>query len=174
MKLVRVGPDAVFHRFLTPRWASEPLSGAGAAARGGRFNPPGREALYLSQAPMTALEEFRQGASIAPPATLAAYRVTLGEVADLTAGYEPADWPPDWADWNCAWKQIARVSGGRPPSWDLGESLVDQGRAGLLFPSLRHPGGINLVVFPEILGTGDHLSVHDPAGDLPRDQRSWR
>lgn len=61
MKITRIGPDAVFHRYLTPKWAFLPISGAGAAIDGGRFNRPGVEALYLSGAPQTALEEYRQG-----------------------------------------------------------------------------------------------------------------
>lgn len=66
MRLVRLGPDEVFHRYLTPKWAHVPTSGAGAAIDGGRFNRPGVEALYLARAPQTALEEYRQGASITP------------------------------------------------------------------------------------------------------------
>jgi RES domain-containing protein len=77
MKIVRLGPDEVFHRFLTPKWAFVPLSGVGAAIDGGRFNRPGVEALYLSRTAQTALEEYRQGASITPPATLAAYKVAV-------------------------------------------------------------------------------------------------
>ncbi|WP_439546652.1 RES domain-containing protein [Sandarakinorhabdus sp.] len=48
MKLTRLRPNAVFHRYLTPRWSHAPLSGAGAALHGGRFNRPGVPALYLS------------------------------------------------------------------------------------------------------------------------------
>ena len=55
MKIVRLGPDEVFHRFLTPKWAFVPLSGVGAAIDGGRFNRPGVEALYLSRTARTAL-----------------------------------------------------------------------------------------------------------------------
>ncbi|ENR01138.1 hypothetical protein H721_02578 [Brucella ovis IntaBari-2006-46-332] len=58
MKLVRIGPKDVFHRYLTPKWAFLPISGAGAAADGGRFNRPGVEALYLSVSAQTALEEY--------------------------------------------------------------------------------------------------------------------
>ena len=89
MKITRIGPDAVYHRYLTPRWAFLPTSGAGAAGDGGRFNRPGVEALYLSEAPQTALEEYRQGATITPPATLAGYKITLEEVADLSEGFDP-------------------------------------------------------------------------------------
>ena len=76
MKLTPVGPDAVFHRYLTPKWAADPLSGAGAAIGGGRFNRPGVAALYLSVEPATALDEYAQGSSIVPPATLVAYLAT--------------------------------------------------------------------------------------------------
>lgn len=120
MKLVRVGPDEVFHRYLTPKWAYVPTSGAGAASDGGRFNRPGVEALYLSRAAQTALEEYHQRASITPPATLAAYRVTLDEVADLSAGYAPTAWAPEWAAWDCAWRQIARIDKKGPAVLETG------------------------------------------------------
>lgn len=92
MKVTRVGPDEIFHRYLTPKWAFLPTSGAGAALDGGRFNRPGVEALYLTRSAQTALEEYKQGASITPPATLAAYKITLAEVADLSQGFDPNVW----------------------------------------------------------------------------------
>jgi RES domain-containing protein len=173
LKFTRVGPDEIFHRYLTPRWSFRPTSGAGAAIGGGRFNRPGAEALYLARAPQTALDEYRQGASITPPATLVAYLVSLDDVVDLSAGYDPDYWSPDWADWDCPWRRIARIDGGTPPSWELGDILMARGRTGLLFPSLRHAGGVNLVVFTANLAAEDKVAVHDPDGRLPRDQASW-
>jgi len=41
----------------TPKWASQPTSGAGAALKGGRFNREGVGALYLSLDEITALRE---------------------------------------------------------------------------------------------------------------------
>lgn len=41
-------PISTLFRMLSPRWAFQPLSGAGAARQGGRFNRPGQQALYLS------------------------------------------------------------------------------------------------------------------------------
>jgi len=38
------------YRAHTPRWSFAPLSGAGAAVQGGRFNRKGIEALYLTKA----------------------------------------------------------------------------------------------------------------------------
>jgi RES domain-containing protein len=173
VKRVRVGPDEIFHRYLTPKWAYVPTSGAGAASDGGRFNRPGVEALYLSRAPQTALAEYQQGASITPPATLAAYTVTLDEVADLAAGYDPAAGASEWAQWDCAWRQIARIDKKIPPSWTLGDEVITTGCRGLLFPSLRHPGGVNLVIFNANLTPADAVKVHDPDGRLPHDQSSW-
>ncbi|MGL4635500.1 MAG: RES family NAD+ phosphorylase [Beijerinckiaceae bacterium] len=173
MKLVRLGPDEVFYRCLTPKWAFIPLSGAGAAADGGRFNRPGVEALYLSRAPQTALDEYRQGASIAPPATLAAYLVSLDRVADLSAGFDPTVWLPEWAEWDCNWRKINRLEKKIPPSWRLSDSLIIAGYNGLLFPSLQHAGGTNLVIFNANLGDPKCVRVHDPDGRLPVDQSSW-
>lgn len=174
MKTARIGPDAVYHRYLTPRWAYLPTSGAGAAVDGGRFNRPGVEALYLSEAPQTAFEEYRQGASIAPPATLAAYQVTLNEVADLSEGYDPDQWEPAWSEWACQWRKLARIDKKVPPSWKLADIVISSGLRGLLFPSLRHAGGTNLVVFSANLTNADSVKVHDPDGRLPKDQSSWR
>jgi RES domain-containing protein len=173
VKIVRLGPDEVFHRFLTPKWAFIPLSGVGAAIDGGRFNRPGVEALYLSRTVETALEEYRQGASIAPPATVAAYKASLEKVADLSAGYDPASWSPGWGEWDCNWRKVARIEMKVPPSWLLSDSLIVEGFGGLLFPSLRRPGGTNLVVFNANLADADKLQVHDPDNRLPRDQSSW-
>jgi RES domain-containing protein len=98
VKLIGLEPGDVYHRYLTPSWSFVPTSGAGAAADGGRFNRPGVEALYLSRSPSTALEEYRQGASIAQPATLAAYKVTIAQVVDFSGGSDPAIWAPEWRD----------------------------------------------------------------------------
>lgn len=174
MTPIRLGPDAIFHRFHSPEWAHLPLSGAGAALGGGRFNRAGVEALYLSKEPETALAEYRQGASIAPPATLVAYRVAVDGVVDFTGGYVPGVWPAEWAEAGCDWKYLARIERQDPPSWRIGDALIRDGIKGLLFPSFRHPGGINLVLFSANLGPDDRVAPHDPDGKLPRDQSSWR
>ena len=49
------------YRAHDPQWSFTPLSGAGAAIHGGRFNPRGTEALYLSLTVMTAVKEANQG-----------------------------------------------------------------------------------------------------------------
>ena len=150
-----------------------PLSGAGAASAGGRFNRPGVEALYLSAEPETALAEYRQGSSLPNPATLAAYQIQLTDVIDLSAGYKPAQWSAQWAEWNCDWRWISRVNQKVPPSWKLGDETIRSGARGLLFPATHLNGGTNLVVFGANLTKDDRIAVHDPESMLPKDQRSW-
>jgi RES domain-containing protein len=174
VRLTGLGPPGeVFHRFLTPKWAHLPTSGAGSASDGGRFNRPGVEALYLSRAPQTALEEYRQGASITPPATLVAYTVKLDPVVDLSKGFDPLVWDAKWAGWDCQWRKIARIDHRTPPCWLLSDIAVTSGYKGILFPSLQHAGGTNLVVFSANVQVGDIIEVHDPEGRLPKDQSSW-
>lgn len=173
MKIVDIDPDNIFFRYLTPKWAFVPLSGAGSAGEGGRFNRVGVEALYLARAAQTALEEYRQASTLVPPATLANYIATIESVVDLSDGFGPAHWAPDWADWDCSWRKIARIDRVTPPTWILADQVIFAGHKGILFPSLRHPGGTNLVVFNSNLGGADRLAVHDPDGCLPRDQSSW-
>lgn len=173
MKIAALGPDDVFYRYLTPKWAFVPLSGAGAASEGGRFNRVGIEALYLAQAPQTALEEYRQDSTLVPPATLASYILSLGSVVDLSDGYDPDHWSSDWTQWDCPWRRIARIDRVVPPSWSLADKVISDGHAGILFPSMRHPGGTNLVIFNSNLTATDNLRVHDPDGRLPKDQSSW-
>ena len=169
MKIAALGPGEVFYRYLTPKWAYVPLSGAGAAGDGGRFNRVGVEALYLARTPQTALEEYRQNSSLVPPATLVSYLVSLDSVIDLSGGYDPAIWTGDWAEWDCPWRRIARIDNKVPLSWTMADTVISQGYKGILFPSVRHPGGTNLVIFNANLMPADQVSVHDPDGRLPKD-----
>ena len=107
------------------------------------------------------------------PATLAAYQVTAASVVDFSRGFDPAVWAPEWVDWDCAWKKVARIDKKTPASWKLGDAVIAAGNCGLMFPSTRHAGGVNLVIYPHNLATGDTVRVHDPDGRLPVDQSSW-
>jgi len=70
-----------FWRMLAPRWAFDPLSGAGAARAGGRWNAPGQAALYLSNSHATAIAEYQQ--DLPRPGTLTAYDVDAQAILDL-------------------------------------------------------------------------------------------
>jgi RES domain-containing protein len=66
---------------LAPRWAFDPLSGAGAARAGGRWNVPGQAALYLSDSHATAIAEYQQ--DLPRPGTLTACDVDAQAILDL-------------------------------------------------------------------------------------------
>ncbi|WP_352484906.1 RES family NAD+ phosphorylase [Mesorhizobium sp. M0092] len=68
---------------------------------------------------------------------------------------------------------MARIDKKVPPSWKLADMVITVGLRAILFPSLRHAGGTNLVVFSANLVEGDQVAVHDPDQRLPHDQSSW-
>ena len=68
-------------RAVNPIHAREPLSGQGAEHYGGRFNPKGVPALYLSLTVMTALREANQVGSF-QPTTLVSYDAEIDSVFD--------------------------------------------------------------------------------------------
>ena len=61
------------------------------------------------------------------------------------------------------------VKSPRPPTQWLGQFAYDSGRiAGIKYASAKHPGGLNLVAFPDRIPAtaGNFLEVHDPHGKL--------
>lgn len=168
-----IGPNVAFYRMHSPRWAHQPLSGAGAARAGGRLNRPGLHALYLSAEPETAIAEYRQTDALLAPGTLVSYQVTLGAVADFRAGFDPAVWDEAWREFWCPWREDAFLRRIDPASWLLGDITLSEGLRGIWFQSVVRRGGTNPVVYVDALDEGDRLLVHDPHTALPRDQSSW-
>jgi RES domain-containing protein len=119
------------------------------------------------------MAEVRQDSFMAPPVTVAAYRVRVDDIVDFSGGFDGGRWAPDWSRWDCDWKAIARIDREDPPTWILSDALIAAGRRGLLFPSTRLRGGTNLVLFCANVTVSDGVAVHDPHGDLPLDQSSW-
>jgi CheY-like chemotaxis protein len=74
-----------------------------------------------------------------PPATLATYKVTLEEVTDLSHGFDPNVWDDAWKEWDCGWRQIARIDRKMPPSWKLADQVITAGLRGILFPCCVMP-----------------------------------
>jgi len=171
--VTRLDGSTLFYRAHTPEWASQPLSGAGAAKVGGRLNRPGIHALYLADSPESAIAEYQQLAPIMPPCTLATYHVTLDAVVDFRGGFVPNVWSPLWQELYCNWRRMALLEEVEPPSWVLADEVLAAGHRGVLFSSV-HTKGVNLVVYTDTLHANDSLTVHDPDGRLPRDQSSWR
>ncbi len=159
--------EGAAYRAHDPRWSFSPLSGAGAAIHGGRFNRAGQPALYLALTPMGAVKESTQGfAHKLQPLTLVEYEVDCEDIEDLTAAVDLA----------CGWLALAKA-GKTPPTWTLADRLQAQGAAGVLVPSFA-PGAmadeVNLVLWKWSDRRPHRCRVFDPAGRLPKNQRSWR
>ena len=168
MILCDLPPDTILFRAHTPQWASRPTSGAGAAAKGGRFNREGVEALYLSLDALTALREYQQTSSFLPPCTMCSYTATLRNLVDLRQLAHGEPWDELWHDWREDWRHLKFDLHIEPPTW-----VLAGGCTGILFPSQANDRGTNVVVYVDRLIDGNSVVVNDPDGRLPRDEASW-
>mgnify|MGYP005842113799 CR=1 FL=1 len=173
MILCDLPADTTLFRAHTPRWASQPTSGAGAAQKGGRFNRDGVDALYLSLEEITALREYQQTSKLLPPCTMCSYAVTLSNLVDLRQLHNGDSWDALWQDWREDWRHLKFDLHIEPPTWVLSDMVLANGHTGIVFPSLAHTGGTNIVIFTDRLVNGNAIKVHDPDRQLPRDQSSW-
>jgi RES domain-containing protein len=171
------GFAGIAYRAHNPRWAHAPSSGAGAARHGGRFNPPGVEALYLALDPRTAWLEAQQGFPFkAQPMTLVAYRVECAAVCDLVDPAVLAELGFVPGLLACPWEDLAS-RGKRPPTWDLASRVRDMGVAGVRVPSFAPgcgAGDLNLVLWHWSDRAPCRVAVVDDFGRLPRHDGSWR
>jgi RES domain-containing protein len=159
-----------------PRWSFKPLSGDGAAIHGGRFNPKGVAALYLSLDLVTAIKEANQGfARKVDPYVLCSYEVDCEDVVDLgdeparrTAGVEESVMSAPW------FGHIA--AGTKPPQWTLVDELRAKGAIGALVPSYASGAtdtDRNLVLWRWGPDLPHKIDVYDPSGRMPKNQLSW-
>lgn len=159
-----------------PRWSFKPISGDGAAIRGGRFNPQGVPALYLSLEVVTAIKEVSHGfARRIDPLVLCSYDVDCDGIVDLRTdeGRRSANVSLD--DMACGWMDLA-TRGSRPPSWAIFERLSLEGAAGILIPSFAvgaDDRDANLVLWTWSRNRPHRVEVFDPSGRLPKNQLSW-
>ncbi len=169
--------DGLLYRAHHPGWAWAPASGEGAKLHGGRFNPPGTEALYTSLRPETAWLEAQQGFAFkAQPMTLCAYRVDCEDVLDLADPATLAVFGVSAAELACPWADLAD-RGFPVPSWEVAGRLADAGVAAVLVPSFA-PGAVagrdvNAVFWRWGDRPPHRVEVVDDHGRLPRDRRSW-
>ena len=160
-----------FWRMLAPRWAFDPLSGAGAARVGGRWNEPGQAALYLSDSHTTAIAEYQQ--DLPRPGTLTAYDVNAETILDLADLSVRQAIEVDEPFLRLPWKYVRDVEHRRPLCWDLAVAAAARGWHGLRVPSVQAPG-TNLVLWRWNEAGAPVVGHIDPLGDLPRNQASWR
>jgi RES domain-containing protein len=166
----------ICYRGHDPGWAWSPLSGDGAAAKGGRFNPIATPALYLAQTIEGMLVEMGHGfGHRIDPLTICSYTVDVEDVIDLRTEAARAVEKIDIAALSCAWAYDL-AEGRTPASWDVVTNLIARGVAGLLVPSFANgarPDMFNLVLW-RWGSTLPHLvQVDDPDGRLPKDRSSW-
>jgi RES domain-containing protein len=152
-----------------PNWAWSPLSGAGAALSGRRFNWPGLETLYLSLSFNTVFREVSSGfAHRLTPYVLCSYDVDCDDIADLRTDADRAAMGVDPGDLACAWGD-ALIAGQEPRSWGVVRRLLADGRAGALVPSFAHGATAddqNLVLWRWGPERPHKVIVYDPAGRL--------
>jgi RES domain-containing protein len=165
------------YRAHDPRWSFAPLSGAGAAIHGGRFNPKGTPALYLALDPMTAIKEANQGfAHKIEPCVLCSYDIACEDIVDLIAAEGRVAHGVAQEDMAAGWFSFL-AAGRQPPSWAIARRLIAEGAAGMLAPSYAPaatPADRNLILWRWSSQKPHKITVHDPSGRLPKDQLSWR
>lgn len=165
------------YRAHDPRWAFSPLSGEGARLKGGRFNPVGVPALYLSLTMEGAVLEMSHGfARRFEPLTLCSYGIDAEEIIDLRTEANRKSEGISLADLACAWA-LDRANGREPASWAVAKRLIATGAAGILVPSFAigaRPDMTNLVLWKWGPDLPHRVTVYDPSGRLPKDQLSWR
>lgn len=159
-----------------PRWAYAPTSGEGAKRHGGRFNPVGMAALYLSERIETAWLEAQQGFAFkAQPMTLCAYRIDCADVLDLTEPAPLAALGIEPTSLACSWEANAHA-GHMPPTWALAMRLTQEGIAAIRVRSFAPgagPADINLVFWSWGDEPPHQARVVDDHARLPLDDRSW-
>lgn len=152
------------------------MSGDGAAARGGRFNPRGMPALYLALTVEGMLMEIAHGfAHRFDPLTICAYDVDVDDLIDLRTEADRTEAGVALEDLACPWF-LDLSSGRRPASWALTEVLLGRGASGILVPSFARgarPGTDNLVLWRWDSRLPHKVRVYDPSGRLPRSPLSW-
>lgn len=151
------------------------VDGVGAMKTGGRWNPPANmRALYCSLNPGTAAEESMRLFEVAglkrgslKPRLIVGIRYRLRFVIDLTkvlAMVRFADLPELLEE---GWQQL-NEKGLESRGQALGRALFDSGVEGIMVPSARVVGAMNLVVFPENLLKSTQQTVLEQA-----DLRAW-
>ena len=164
------------YRVHDPRWSFRPLSGDGAAVHGGRFNPKGVPALYLSLDLVTAVREANQGfAAKIEPGLLCSYDVDCEDITDLRDKPARDAAEVSFEELASAWALLALER--KPvPSQKLAARLMEEGNAGVLVPSFAigsAADSCNLVLWRWGPAVPHRVMVHDPSGRLPKSQLSW-
>lgn len=164
------------YRARDPAWSFTPLSGAGAALTGGRFNRKGDPTLYLSLDVMTSFGECTQGfTQRLQPLTMCAYDVDCDGIANLRDDAARRELGVSADELGCAWL-MALLAGKDAASWLVADRMKASGQSGVIVPSFV-PGATaanaNLVLWNWGPDLPYKVEVYDPSGRLPANQLSW-
>jgi RES domain-containing protein len=169
---------AIGHRYLLgpppgQTGPPQPLWGGAARIAGARFTPQSSfDSIYLAHDPITAFVEVSAlvllpGGPVpvrSAPWVVVTVDGILNNLLDLTDAAILAALGTTEQEMTGAW-----VKSSRPPTQWLGQLAYDSGRiAGIKYASAKHPGGLNLVAFPDRIPAtaGSFLEVYDPNGKL--------
>jgi RES domain-containing protein len=156
----------------------QPLWGGAAKLAGARFTPQGGfDSIYLAHDPITAFIEVSALVLLpsgpvpvrTAPWVVVSVDGTLNNLLDLTDGTTLAALGTTAQEVTGNW-----VTMPQPPTQRLGQLAYDLASiaginiAGIKYASAKHPGGLNLVVFPDRISVadGNFLEVYDPHGNL--------
>ena len=151
----------------------QPLWGGAAKTTGARFTPVGGfDSIYLAHDPITAFIEVSAlillpGGPVpvrSAPWVVVSVDGILNNLLDLTDPATLAALGTTAQEMTGTWATLPH-----PPTQLVGQLAYDSGRiAGIKYASAKHPGGINVVVFPDRLAiaAGNYLEVYDPQGHL--------
>jgi RES domain-containing protein len=154
----------------------QPLWGGAAKIAGARFTPQGSfDSIYLARDPITAFVEVSAlillpngpAPVFTPPWVIVTVDGIMNNLLDLTDPATLTTLGTTAQEMTGTW-----VTHAHPPTQLLGRTAYDSGCiAGIKYASAKHPGGINLVVFPARIpgAAGSFLHVYDPRRNL--DQR---
>jgi RES domain-containing protein len=150
----------VGYRYARPKYAHPErlLSGSGALAFGGRYNPAGAfSAVYLSLTPEAAQAEltFAARASGFPlknrlPVVLCSVAISVVDVVDLTSIAVRRALRVSVGQLREEWETL-QAAGDEGLTQALGRAARSAGAEALLYPSARFAKGTNLVLFPDRL-----------------------
>ncbi|NOX92312.1 MAG: RES domain-containing protein [Gammaproteobacteria bacterium] len=164
------------YRAHNPAWVFSPVSGAGAAKYGGRFNPVGTEALYTSLSDTGAIAEYQQGFSHRPqPTMLCAYDVDCADIVDLTDSDEQNTRHITLSDLASPWES-QYDAGSIPTTWEIVSTLLNEGVAGIIVSSFANnapPHSKNLVLWDWDDTPPHQIMLIDDNNRMPHNQLSW-
>lgn len=163
-------------RATLPKWMSEPYrnTGVGSVLAGGRWNCRNLfPAIYYSTTAATVAAEadaeaIRQGwpAGAIRPQTRAAFQINVQSLADLTDAAVRKALGISLADIsNCDW-QTEQAAGREALTQAVARAAFERLAEGLIVPSVRIKGGVNIVLFLQHLRPGSQVTAHH-ANQIP-------